>query len=484
MHNLADRAPGKRMDHAGAIISGEQGTAAGITICEDIREPEPAAPAPNYPPCFRPRPPLSDYRGVWKPVTNDWREMRYPLSIPARLRISTSTSKCHDKLQCMFNRSLVLPASAAESFFLWGPRQTGKSTLLRGTYPDAHWLDLLKADEFRRYLGQPELLRQELSGGRGRSPRQVVIDEVQKIPALLDEVHWLMENAGTQFALCGSSARKVKRGAANLLGGRAVRYELHGLTARELGSEFDLDRILNHGYLPRFYQSDNARRLLDAYVGDYLREEVAAEGLVRNLSAFSEFLNAAALGDGEIVNFSNIARECGVSSHTVRSHYEILEDTLLARWLPAYRKRPKRRVIGAPKFYFSDVGVVNRLARRGVLERGSELYGKAFENWVHHELVAYNSYADTDAVLAYWRLASGTEVDFIVNDMQVAIEAKASPKVTNDHLKGLRQLRLDHGHLARRIVVSLDPRARRTEDGIDILPVATFVRELWEGFIF
>ena len=400
------------------------------------------------------------------------------------MQIDVMTSVYHDKLHWMFKRSLQLPPHGTETFFLWGPRQTGKSTLLRERYPDAHWLDLLKANEFRRYLGQPELLRQELTGGQGPAARQVVIDEVQKVPSLLDEVHWLMENAGVQFALCGSSARKVKRGAANLLGGRAVRYELHGLTALELGSEFDLDRVVNHGYLPRFYESDKPRRLLDAYVGDYLREEIAAEGLVRNLPVFSEFLNAAALGDGELVNFSNIARECGVSSHTVRSYYEILEDTLLARWLPAYRKRPKRRVIGAPKFYFSDVGVVNRLARRGLLERGSELYGKAFENWVHHELVARNSYADADAVLSYWRLASGIEVDFIVNDMQVAIEAKANPNITNDHMKGLRQLRIDHDDVGRRIVVSLDPRPRRTEDGIEILPVATFVRELWEGSIF
>ena len=400
------------------------------------------------------------------------------------MQIGVMTSVSHDKLHWLFKRSLQLPPHGTETFFLWGPRQTGKSTLLRERYPDAHWLDLLKANEFRRYLGQPELLRQELTGGQGPAARQVVIDEVQKVPSLLDEVHWLMENAGVQFALCGSSARKVKRGAANLLGGRAVRYELHGLTALELGSEFDLDRVVNHGYLPRFYESDKPRRLLDAYVGDYLREEIAAEGLVRNLPVFSEFLNAAALGDGELVNFSNIARECGVSSHTVRSYYEILEDTLLARWLPAYRKRPNRRVIGAPKFYFSDVGVVNRLARRGLLERGSELYGKAFENWVHHELVARNSYADADAVLSYWRLASGIEVDFIVNDMQVAIEAKANPNITNDQMKGLRQLRIDHDDVGRRIVVSLDPRPRRTEDGIEILPVATFVRELWEGSIF
>ena len=231
---------------------------------------------------------------------------------------------------------------------------------------------------------------------------------------------------GCTLALCGSSARKVKRGQANLLGGRAVRYELYGLIAREIGRDFNLDRMLNHGYLPRIYESDRPQRLLNAYVADYLREEVAAEDLTRNLPIFSEFLNVAVLSDAELVNFSTIALDCGVSSHTIKGYFQILEDTLLGRWLPAYTKRPKRRVITAPKFYFADVGMVNHLAKRGGLQAGSELYGKAFENWVFHELSAHNAYSETFATLSYWRLASGIEVDFIVNDMQLAIEAKAS----------------------------------------------------------
>jgi predicted AAA+ superfamily ATPase len=224
--------------------------------------------------------------------------------------------------------------------------------------------------------------------------------------------------------------------------------------------------------------------LLDAYVGDYLKEEVAAEGLVRNLPVFSEFLSTAALSDTEIVNFSNIARECGVSGHTVKSYFGILEDTLLGRWLPAYRRRPKRRVIGAPKFYFADVGVVNRLALRGELLPGSELYGKAFENWVFHELVVCDACSEADAKLAYWRLASGIEVDFVVNDMQLAVEAKASARITSDHLKGLRHLARDHPRVGRRVVVCLEPKARRTDDGIEILPAATFIRRLWRGELF
>ena len=382
----------------------------------------------------------------------------------------------------MFTRRLRLPPPGTETFFLWGPRQTGKTTLLQAAYPDALWIDLLKADEYRRYVQNPELLRGELAARP--TVRQVVIDEVQKVPQLLDEAHWLHERRGIRLALCGSSARKVKRGQANLLGGRAVRYELLGLTAREIGREFDLDRMLNHGSLPRIYLSDEPRRLLNSYVADYLKEEVAAEGLVRTLPVFSGFLNIAALSDTEIVNFSTIARECGVSSHTVKGYFGILEDTLLGRWLPAYTRRPKRRVIGAPKFYFADAGVVNHLARRGELHRGSELYGKAFENWVFHELCAHNAYTETFATLSHWRLASGIEVDFVINDMQLAIEVKATAKITADHLKGLRSLAQDHPRIKQRVVVCLEAKSRRTEDGILILPAGDFTERLAAGSLF
>ena len=382
----------------------------------------------------------------------------------------------------VFKRALQLPPSGTETFFLWGPRQVGKTTLLRATYPDALWIDFLKAEEYRRYLQNPELLRGELAARP--SVRHVVIDEVQKVPTILDEAHWLLENRGVQFALCGSSARKVKRGQANLLGGRGVRYELHGLTAQEIGADFDLTRMLNHGYLPRMYLSDRPLRLLNGYVADYLKEEVAAEGLVRKLPVFSEFLNVAALSDTELINFSTIARDCGVSSHTIQAYFQILEDTLLGRWLPGYTKRPKRRVIAAPKFYFSDVGVVNFLTRRGVLQPGSELYGKAFENWVFHELCARNSTSEAYARLSYWRLASGIEVDFIVDDMQVAIEAKATARVTADHLKGLRALLQDHPRVQQRVVVCLEPHPRKMEEGILILPAREFCAQLGSGRLF
>lgn len=383
----------------------------------------------------------------------------------------------------MFERNLRLPPPGTETFFLWGPRQAGKTTLLKAQYGDCRWIDLLKADEFRRYVVNPEFLRQEVDAEDAEDGDQIVIDEIQKVPALLDEVHWLIENRGMHFALCGSSARKVRRGAANLLGGRAIRYQLHGLTAAEIGPDFDLDRLLNHGYLPRIFNAERPGRMLDAYVADYLKEEVAAEGLVRNLPAFSGFLDAAALSDGELINFTNIGTDCGATAPTAKSYFEILEDTLLGRWLPAYRKRPKRRVIAAPKFYLADVGVVNRLARRGRLTRGSDAYGRAFENWVFHELSAYLDYAEDGSELSYWRLAGGTEVDFVVGEMRLAVEAKASERIASRHLKGLRSLVKDHAEVARRLVVCLEPRARRTADGIDVLPAHVFVKQLWEGLL-
>jgi predicted AAA+ superfamily ATPase len=384
----------------------------------------------------------------------------------------------------MIQRKLQLPTQPKESFFLWGPRQSGKSMLLGATYPDAVWYDLLKTDRYVRLLERPSLLREELLYAQGEKKAGfAVIDEVQKIPALLDEVHWLIEHAGFVFGLCGSSARKVRRGHANLLGGRAVRYELFGFVSEEIGPEFDLVRMINQGYLPRHYLSPSSIRLVRSYINDYLKEEIAAEALVRNLPAFSSFLSAAALSDTQLVNYSTIARECGVSAPAVKEYFQILIDTMLGRFLDAYCKRPKRRVIGASKFYFSDVGVVNHLAKRGKLTPGSELFGKAFENWVFHELSAHRVYTDLYYDLGYWRLASGIEVDFVVNDMELVIETKSSSRIHADHLRGLREIIKDHPKIKRRIVVSLEERARKTEDGIEILPYSVFIKQLWAGVI-
>lgn len=379
----------------------------------------------------------------------------------------------------MFRRLLELPPRPKHSFFLWGPRQTGKSWLLRQLYGHANWVDLLKTDDFVRYTHRPALLREELE----RWPRGTltILDEVQKVPLLLDEVHWLIENRGHVFGLCGSSARRVRAGHANLLGGRALRFELLGLVAAEIGADFNLLRILNTGYLPRHYEADDATPLLRSYVADYLTEEVAAEGLTRRLPAFTDFLAAAALGDTGLVAYATIARDCGVSAPTVREYYSILVDTLLGRFLPAYTKRPKRRVIQAPKFYFADVGVVNHLARRGRIQTGSPSIGAAFESWVHHELCAYRAYRAPDLELSYWRLASGIEVDFILGEMRVGIEAKATERVNDGHLGGLRTLRQEHPRIRQRVLVSLERRSRRTSDGIDILSAADFVAVLWSG---
>lgn len=385
----------------------------------------------------------------------------------------------------MYKRFLFLDKHPTESFFLWGPRQTGKSSLLKTTYPTSHYIDLLNSDTLMTFRSKPWLLREqlladpELTTSSGQK-KIVIIDEIQKVPHLLDEVHWLIENKRMVFGLCGSSARKVKRGHANLLGGRALRYELFGLVSLELGHDFELTRLLNRGYFPKIYQSAKANQLLRSYCLDYLKEEIADEGLVRNLPAFSQFLEAAALGDGEIVEFTPIARECGVSASAVKGYFEILNDTLLASFLPAYTKRPKRRTVSSPKFYFCDVGIVNFLAKRGELTPGSMLFGKAFENWVYHELKAHQHYRELYSDLSYWRLSTGVEVDFIVGNMEQAIETKASAHITADHLKGLRELKKDYPHIQKRWVVSLEKAPRLTEDGIEILPYTHFAKRLWE----
>lgn len=380
-----------------------------------------------------------------------------------------------------YTRALELPEPGTETFFLWGSRQCGKSTLLKHTYPDSEYIDLLKSEEFRRYTERPEVLRQEIEEGHIDF---VIIDEIQKVPALLDEVHWLIENRGVSFALCGSSARKVRKGQANLLGGRGINFEMFGFSAWELGGDFDLVRLLNHGYLPSIYADKNPQRRLNTYVSLYLKEEIAAEGLVRRLPVYSDFLSMAALSDTGIVSYTTIARETGVSSETIRGYFDILCDTLLGRFLPAYRRRPKRRIVKAPKFYFSDVGVVNFLARRGEVRPGSELFGQAFENWIFHELCAYDAYHERFAEIHYWRLSSGIEVDFLINHIDCAVECKSGTRVTSTHLKGLRQLKLEHPETRRRIVVSMEPKNRRTDDGIEILSYRTFLERLWRGELF
>jgi predicted AAA+ superfamily ATPase len=380
----------------------------------------------------------------------------------------------------MYFRKLNLK-NPKKTFFLWGPRQSGKTSLLKQQFPLERSINLLKSDEALRYLENPSLLREELST---LSPGTlIIIDEIQKVPSLLNEVHWLIEEKGLIFGLCGSSARALKRGHANLLGGRAKRFEMHGLIFQELQKDFDLLNILNRGTLPAIYNDDDYRSSLRSYVTDYIKEEVMAEGLTRNLPAFSSFLSVAGLADTEVVDYSNIARDVGVSSATVKSYYEVLEDTLLGRFLPAYRLRPKRRTQKSPKFYFFDVGVVNNLAKRGEIVMGSELFGKAFENYIFHELCAYRSYYQQDLDLSYWCLSSQIEVDFIINHMEVAIEVKGTAKVKVDHLKGLQEIIKDYPEIKKRILVSCDSKSRILENGIQLLFYKDFLQKLINGEI-
>jgi len=374
---------------------------------------------------------------------------------------------------------LRLPEKPTQSFFLWGPRKTGKTTLLKARYPDALRIDLLKTDELVRYAREPSLLREEVSALP--ADRLVVVDEIQKAPKLLDEIHYMIQEWRHVFGLCGSSARKVRKEHANLLGGRAIRYELFGLSTKELGDDFSIERFVNTGPLPDHYGAENPRPVIRAYVDDYLREEILEKGLTRRLPVFSDFLRVAALGDTEVLNMSNIARETGMAVSTVRDHYGILIDTLMGAFLPAFTLRPKRRTIQAPKFYFRDVGVVNQLARRGTVHTGSELFGKAFENWLFHELSVHSRYSELFYEISYWRLSSGIECDFILGPGKIAIEAKGKHRVTSSDMRGLLSFKKDFPNADWLVVVCLEKRMRKTEDGIHIIPHREFTKLLWEG---
>jgi predicted AAA+ superfamily ATPase len=379
----------------------------------------------------------------------------------------------------MYKRIERFSRRGNESCFFWGARQTGKSTLLEKLFPDSPRYDLLLSDELRRLRERPALLREELlAHPPGRRP--VIIDEVQKVPELLDEVQWLIVNKHAQFILCGSSARKLKRSGANLLGGRALRFELFPLVYPEI-PDFDLQRALNHGLLPRHYLASEARGLMESYVGDYLKEEIAAEALARNVPSFSRFLESAAFSNGEVVSYQNIAAECGVSSPTVKHYFEILEDTLLGRFLPAFRKRPKRRVVESPRFYFFDLGLANFLLKRGPIAPRSEAFGRAFEHLIEQELAAHSRYSGIHYPVAYWRTSSQLEVDFVLGDHEVAVECKGVEQVAAHHMRGLRAFQEEY-KVKHAIVVSLDARPRKV-DGVEVLPWEVFLKRLWGGEI-
>jgi predicted AAA+ superfamily ATPase len=379
-------------------------------------------------------------------------------------------------------RRLRLALPSGQSAFLWGARKTGKSTLLREAFPESIVYDFLKSDLVIELLKRPSLLREQLEARPAADrARPVILDEVQKVPMLLDEVQWLIENRGWQFILCGSSARKLKRGRAYLLGGRAWRYELFPLISAEL-PHLNLLQALNRGLIPSHYLSEHYRKALGAYVTDYLKEEVFDEGLARNLPAFSRFFEAMGYSHGELTNYANIARDCGVDAKTVKEYYQILCDTLLGRLVPPYKRRQERQVIGrAPKFYLFDVGVAGAIAKRAVPEERGEAFGRAFEHFIFMELAAHTSYSDLHYGICFWRTKSGLEVDFVLGAGEVAVEVKGTSRVDSRDLRPISAFAGEHK--CRLAVVVCNEANERVVEGIRIVPWRQFLAALWAGEI-
>ena len=360
------------------------------------------------------------------------------------------------------------------SAFLWGPRKVGKSYWIAHELKNPILIDLLKSDVFADYASRPALLRERFQDKKSL----IVIDEIQKVPALLNEVHWLIENKGIQFLLTGSSARKLRRGHANLLGGRAWKRTMTPLSWTEVEG-FDLERVMTSGLLPPHYLSPAPIEDLRAYVADYLKEEIAAEALAQDIPSFAEFLRVAALTNSELLNYTNLAREAGISQKIVRAYFDILEDTYLGFRVPPWKKSKNRRMIITEKFYFFDVGVANYLARREP-KLGSREFGKAFEHFILMECKAYQAYKNPDLPITFWRSSTGQEVDFLLGDKDLAIEVKGAKRVHEGDIRSLLSLQ-DDGPVKKSIVVSLEPNPRHIHKSIEVLPWQTFLKQLWSG---
>ena len=358
------------------------------------------------------------------------------------------------------------------SCLLFGPRQTGKSTLIRQQLDGLPVYNLLDQGLFLRLSRNPTLIREALTP----ESSAIVIDEIQRMPELLNEVHLMIEEHGIRFFLTGSSARSLRRRGVNLLGGRIRSRRLHPFVRTELGTRFELRRALEYGLLPPIYFSDAPEEDLAAYAGDYLKEEVAAEALVRNVGAFSRFLEVAALAHGEMINFTNMANDAQVPVSTVREYYEILKDTLIAHEVPAFAETSKRKAISTAKYYLFDIGLARHLQGRSGLPPGTFEYGSAFESFVFQEIKAFCDYHRLDTP-RYWRSKSNIEVDFLVGN--IAVEVKAKRVVGKRDMRGLVALR-DEGLFEGYIVVCMEPEPR-TVDGIRIMPWANFLDELWGG---
>ncbi len=378
----------------------------------------------------------------------------------------------------MLDRILQLNNELDTSIFLFGARQTGKTTVLRQQFPDSVFIDLLNTEVRNRYRRHPVTLYETLC--EKPEGTLIIIDEIPEVPELLNEVHRLIVEKKLKFILCGSSARKLKRKGHNTLGGRALPIYLYPLVSAEI-PDFDIERAVTYGMIPSHYLAKNPSRLLSAYIDVYLKEEIKEEALVRSLNAFHRFLEIAALTDGEMINYNNIAQECGVHATTVSSYFDILEDTLIGYRIPAYTKVMKRRLVQAPRFYYFDVGIVNHLLHRKELIRGSSDYGHAFEHLIMQEVYAYIHYKHCEERLTYWRTYTGIEIDLIIGDALVAIEIKSVVEVLPRHLKNLKIFSEEHPQ-SRRIVVSLDTFSRKIDD-IECLYVKDFLQMMWnEGF--
>lgn len=378
----------------------------------------------------------------------------------------------------MYIRKLNLENENNDSVFLWGARQVGKTTLLEFLYPNACYYDLLLSKEFERLIRRPSLLSEELE--TAKEGDLVIIDEIQKVPQLLDEVHSLIHRKRLRFILSGSSPRKLKRIGANLLGGRALKKTLLPLVSAEI-PDFDILKAVNNGMLPRHYTVNNPWERFRAYVGVYLNEEIREEAISRKLNSFTRFLEIAAFSNGEMVVYKNIAQDCGVDHRTVKEYFEILQDTLVGYLIPGFSATKKRRAILAPKFYYFDVGIANYLSNRKNIQQGTDAFGHAFEHLVIQELIAYLNYNNRSEELSYWRTSSGYEVDAIIGDGRIAIEIKSSNEVNSRHLKGLKAFLEDFPE-ARSIVVSMD-KHKRILNGIEIFPANEFLKSLWNNEI-
>lgn len=369
-----------------------------------------------------------------------------------------------------------------QSFFLLGPRGTGKSTMIKRLFPDALYVDLLLPDVYRSYLARPERLRELVHGHKDK--KVIVIDEVQKAPQLLEVVHSLIEEKrGRQFVLTGSSARKLKKAGTDMLGGRAVMRRMHPFIAAELKDAFNFERSLHQGMLPVILDSLGPTDSLQAYIDLYIREEVQMEGLTRNIGNFTRFLETVSFSHGAILNISNIARECGIERKVVEGYLHILEDLLLAFRLPVFTRRAKRATAQHPKFYFFDAGVYNALRPSGPIDRPEEKSGAALEGLVAQHLRAWLDLSHRDCGLYYWRTSSGNEVDFILygKDIFRAVEVKNSVHVNPRDLRGLKAFGVDYPEADRLLLYR--GRERLVRDGILIVPCEEFLSTVGDSEI-